>query len=428
MEMFLLREKADVHFVFESGERIPAHKHQLAAESDVFDTMFNGSLPEKGDVKITDASAAAFKEFLRFFYSQWVELTMENVDDVMSLGDKYNVSKCIEFCDEFLEQNLTTDNVCQIYSHSIVQNQMKLKEKCEKEMLLKSSGMFKSQGFIECSRSILENIIKLDGLGCIESDVFEACMSWTKHASNQIELTKEIIKEYLGDLFYAIRFRSMTHDNFIDLLVTYNRVFSSYEIYEILEMIRDKEYEPKLFNGCERNPSFEWDNYRGRIICCRIESLLQHQYFIGNVDITHFTTNKPLLFEAFTCSNLLESDNGEEFDCKMPVYMTIATVTDCGQNKTKTLNVIHSEKIKLELYCNTHIILQKPVFIRSGIKHEIRLYLKQSVWGDQNFTREVIQLRDDVQIKFDYDFNSSGITKGLIWKFCFNLVDQAITK
>lgn len=61
---------SDVYFVVvdQNGakQRIPALKPLLAAYSPVFDRMFYGELKETGDVEITDVSAEAFEEIVRF--------------------------------------------------------------------------------------------------------------------------------------------------------------------------------------------------------------------------------------------------------------------------------------------------------------------------------------------------------------------------
>lgn len=79
---------ADVYFTFEpstnngSDIRIGAHKNLLAATSDVFKAMLYGELKETGDIRLTDVSDAAFKEFLQYFYQCTVKLTAENITEV----------------------------------------------------------------------------------------------------------------------------------------------------------------------------------------------------------------------------------------------------------------------------------------------------------------------------------------------------------
>lgn len=80
-------ESTDVHFTFESSNnneviRIGAHQNLLGAASDVFHAMFYGKLKESAEIRVVDASDAAFKEFLQYFYQRRVKLTTENVAEV----------------------------------------------------------------------------------------------------------------------------------------------------------------------------------------------------------------------------------------------------------------------------------------------------------------------------------------------------------
>lgn len=70
-EKLLLNEYlADVYFLLVSDndqvQRIPAHKLVLSAGSRVFDTMFNGSLPEiHKEIPVPDVRPEAFLELLK---------------------------------------------------------------------------------------------------------------------------------------------------------------------------------------------------------------------------------------------------------------------------------------------------------------------------------------------------------------------------
>src|SRR3978361_326675 len=84
-KMYLNEDLADVHFEFnvdDDVQKVPANKSVLAALSPVFYTMFFGSMKEGSVVKIADADADSFKEFLQFFYLGEVTLSMENLETV----------------------------------------------------------------------------------------------------------------------------------------------------------------------------------------------------------------------------------------------------------------------------------------------------------------------------------------------------------
>lgn len=161
-DFYLDAATADVFFVFGDGnnnQRIPAHKVLLAAKSDVFKAMFYGELKEKGDIKIVDASIAAFKEFLRFFYCTEIDPTIENAPNVLKSADKYNVPACCDFYEKFLGDTITNDNVCFVYGLAILYKRSGLKELCERRIAENTESVLKSQSFLECDQSVLQAII-----------------------------------------------------------------------------------------------------------------------------------------------------------------------------------------------------------------------------------------------------------------------------
>lgn len=265
-ELYLKPDKADVHFVFESDERIPAHKIILSSASKVFNAMFYGKLKEEGDVEIVDASAEAFKEFLRFFYTNHVKLTIENISEVMYLVQKYDVMDCLSLCANFLLNKVTTENVCSILHSAIMCEQKGLVDLCESEISFHFHEVLKSSAFVKCTRQVLNRFLNMDQFSRNETEVFEACMSWVRTLSGVDKLTRDIVLTHLGDLFYNIRFGSMSHDEFVKLLQTYGELFSMPECIKILQLISRLEMQPKLFKCSHR--LIAWDEDQ-KIQCIR---------------------------------------------------------------------------------------------------------------------------------------------------------------
>lgn len=57
------------------------------------------------------ASPSAFSKFLQFFYNYKIDLTMEDVEDVMSLIDRYDVESAWPICVEYSKENLTVNDI-----------------------------------------------------------------------------------------------------------------------------------------------------------------------------------------------------------------------------------------------------------------------------------------------------------------------------
>lgn len=208
--LYLNTKAADVNFKFSTGDRIPAHKNLLFVVSNVFDAMFFGDLKETGDIEITDSSPAAFKEFLQFFYSNEIELTEENIEEVMYLVQKYNISNGVDVCKEFLKDILTADNVFIGLNIAMLHELKELIKFCEKIIISNTNAVFGSTSFLECDKKTLDHILKMNFLSCSEVKIFEACMQWVKAKSRQNILTKDLVGSHLDESFYQIRFASMT--------------------------------------------------------------------------------------------------------------------------------------------------------------------------------------------------------------------------
>lgn len=262
--MYLNEETADVYFSIELNDdriyRIPAHKSHLAAASNIFRVMFYGPKKEEGDVKIADTSVAAFKEFLKIFYYPNLELSMENVGDVMKLSKRFEIDECFKSCVKLIHRSLTFENVCKIYDIAIFYGNNDLLLKCKETFVINAKAIFGSASFLACSKELLGKILELDEFSCSETVVFEACMAWIKAASRADQLTKTHIQLYLGTLFHRIRFASMSLHEFYYLLPTYGQVFSVTDIIEILQLIENKEgFEAKSFTANKRLTQIVWN-------------------------------------------------------------------------------------------------------------------------------------------------------------------------
>ena len=218
--LYLNEEFADVNSVFKNEaeiEKALANKAILVALSPVFRVMFFGQMKEKGDVEIVDASADGFKDFLQFFYLDQVTLTIERIDEVIQLADKYDMFQYIEHCIKSLTQNLTSRNVCFAYQLAISTNNVHLKYLCEEYITINMSSVVTSDSFIRCNQIVLKHILEIEFLKCDEANVFRACMDWAMFAckkNNLDETNGENKRIMLGNCLYLIRFCEMKTEEF----------------------------------------------------------------------------------------------------------------------------------------------------------------------------------------------------------------------
>ncbi|XP_055353042.1 BTB/POZ domain-containing protein 6-B-like [Paramacrobiotus metropolitanus] len=109
---------SDVRFAvghqFGTVKMFAAHKYILSICSTVFDTMFNGSLPESCEdaIEIPDLPPEAFANMLSYIYTDSVEnLNLDNAIPTMNCADKYDLPQLVKKCLAFVTKRITFDKV-----------------------------------------------------------------------------------------------------------------------------------------------------------------------------------------------------------------------------------------------------------------------------------------------------------------------------
>jgi len=127
--LFTSQIGSDVCFIIASQE-IKAHKAILSARSPVFAAMFNSDMKEKGleRVNISDISPDNFNEFLRFIYTDRVQLTEGNAEHLLAAADKYLLPSLKWKCEEYLIKYLTTENCIELFRMADLHSALNLKK------------------------------------------------------------------------------------------------------------------------------------------------------------------------------------------------------------------------------------------------------------------------------------------------------------
>ncbi|WAR28043.1 BTBD2-like protein [Mya arenaria] len=90
----------------EDKREVRCHQFILASRSPVFYTMFCGSLPEAGVVKIPDVEVDVLRPVVRFMYTGEIQLMPDSVMTVMYAAKKYDIRPLINRCNTFLQKKL----------------------------------------------------------------------------------------------------------------------------------------------------------------------------------------------------------------------------------------------------------------------------------------------------------------------------------
>lgn len=400
--LFMNEMTANVRFVFEMGEqtvRIPAHKHALAARSNVFEAMFKDPQEDVNDVKITDVTPSSFRLFLQFFYLTEIELTAESIKDVMKLGIKYGVADCETICDKFLLDHLEDECVCGIYDLAIKFNRIEVKNLCEIFIGINASEVFQLAGFLNCPKMVLQRILRLKSLEINEFGVFKACIAWTKKASKKNYLSTDTIKNYLGDLINDIHFDLMEMDEFLTIFKLYELLFTAEKRRDIINKITAKEFQPR-------------NNIHGRqcmwilkpIIDCNLKfNLRKSPYYIQTIESTTFSTNKAVLLRAIVCTKMY-AFNGRSFINEVDDIPCIIEIFEY-RNYVNGQYVYVDNEAELEYNFEDkefNFWFEKPIIIVPEKKYEIRFKFESldGLCTNIALTSDTEQLNDDIVVTF----------------------------
>ncbi|XP_055355064.1 BTB/POZ domain-containing protein 2-like [Paramacrobiotus metropolitanus] len=224
-QMLKSGDLSDVQFsvgrYFGPARIFEAHKLVLSSASDVFYTMFNGSLPENRDdaIDVPEISPPAFENMLKYIYADKADVTVENVFPTMKCADKYDLPFLGDFCFGFFMQDLIPefrDADCYLLHlenalmwavgiESVVEN-------CLHFVDVHSKIILRSERFTELQYNTLRAILERDTLFAEESLICMAVDRWAVAACTRSNLEPSAVnrRQVLGELFYLIRFPVMT--------------------------------------------------------------------------------------------------------------------------------------------------------------------------------------------------------------------------
>lgn len=122
------REFCDITLNVKDPE-FKAHRNILAARSSVFAAMFKHETSEKqsGIVSIPDCDPESFQEFLEYLYSGYLKnISFRSAFCLYKTADKYDIQELKEFCVEYMEHNLTVENIFDVVALAAEFDEMEL--------------------------------------------------------------------------------------------------------------------------------------------------------------------------------------------------------------------------------------------------------------------------------------------------------------
>lgn len=400
-KLYLNSEIADVHFVF-GNERIPAHKNMLALGSLVFKIMFFGSLPEKGDVKIVDASSEVFKEFLQFFYLDTVHLKIKNLVDLMRLCRKYEMDMGLKICEDEFIKSISIDSACWSYSMAFSLERENLVTLCEQFIEDNASAVLTSDEFLACEPELMAEIFRLVSDACSAGEFVDACMKWatSECEENEFEENSKNLRDQLEHLFDQIPFDKLTIEQLNKFIGKYKGFFTLEELEIVTENVLTNELQRK-----------KWEKWQTYTIFRRLPVVddFRNKYFEIKNQQSYATymsiTNKKLLLTdiyitLFRTNQCTEKIRGKFWWSKS----NAKGVREYTSKETRFIIPIAADEFRFTL--------SHPVTINADDNYALAMMITSNCCGNCMFSvahHKQIQLSDQVQLKFDCFDNNQFI-------------------
>jgi hypothetical protein len=396
---------SDVSFACgESSHLLHAHKYVLATSSAVFYAMFYGNLAQgESTIRITDADEEAFKEFLRFLYTDDCEITAENAMVVMYLAKKYLILSLAEKCCEVLVTSIEPENVFLVLEQAVQFDESDLEAKCWDIVSRNTLECMNSEAFCNIGSTTLSTLLKSETFAIAEVDLFTAVLKWVDNEcakqSINVEEDKMARRRILGDIVYEIHFLEMSLENFAKHvpavgLLTEAEIISIFQAFNgvVVAGLQWKDQKKRLLSRVVAFSRFETSNVTGL------------RRYGGNADALTLTVNKAVLFHGI---RLFGNEKGGEYEIKFSV-----------RGEGDVTGTYTSEQDGDHLW-GFDVMLSKPISVKPGEEFTIIAKIKgpESHRGTKGKSSVKV---DDVIVTFKDAFglstNATSREKGQFYK------------
>lgn len=223
---FLLGENSDIE--------VKANSFVLSVGSSVFEKMFFGNFNNERTFEIPDASHDNFYKMIKFIYCEYIDVTLENVTEIMNLAKKYMVLSLENYCKEFGLKNLTIDNVMETLRFAEAYEIHELKDECISVIQYNTEDILGSSKF---GLSEVKTILSLNSLSTSENNLCKFIFEHVQETDTIIADTGKNIRQKLGDSFNLLRFLTLSVEEFLEIVYKYKNMFTHEETIGILMKI-----------------------------------------------------------------------------------------------------------------------------------------------------------------------------------------------
>ncbi|KAK6176720.1 hypothetical protein SNE40_014964 [Patella caerulea] len=224
------------------GHSFPAHRIVLAACSDYFCAMFTNEMSEKDKfmIELHEISASVMEVLLDFVYTETVDVSVENVQELLPAACLLQLTGVKQACCSFLEKQLDSSNCLGIKIFSESHSCNSLWQAAEYYSLRHFQEVISQDEFKTLPLEELERLISSDELQVnSEEPVFEAVLNWVKY-----EMVER--QQYLAQLLQYVRLPLLSARYITDVIDYEPLVKSSHKCRDLLDEAKKFHLRPDL--------------------------------------------------------------------------------------------------------------------------------------------------------------------------------------
>ncbi|XP_078521437.1 kelch-like protein 40 [Lissotriton helveticus] len=216
-------------------KEFPCHRLVLAACSPYFRTMFLSDAEEskKREINLEDVEPEVMGKILHYIYTSEIDITEQNVQDIFSVANMFQIPSIFTVCVSFLQKRLCLSNCLAIFRLGLMLDCPRLAVAARDFLCDRFSLIARDEDFYQLSPDELIAVISSDSLNVEKEElVFETVMKWAaKEKQSRVKA--------LPVIFESIRFRLMPPDYVKDHVEAHAVVKSNPELLKKLQVVKE---------------------------------------------------------------------------------------------------------------------------------------------------------------------------------------------
>lgn len=245
------RKLCDV--VLRAGDReIPTHRAILAAVSSYFQAMFTHELMESNQdiVEIRDMNSDILSSLVDFAYSGEIELTVDNVQEILSASSLLQITEVQELCCSFLMKQLDVTNCLGIKTFVEANGCSQVSEDIDKFARKYFQQVAIGTEFLSSTSENVASLISSTDLKVSrEEEVYTAVIDWVKQDPSDRS-------QHLPELLAHIRLPMLSVQFLMDTVDTEPLIRSSSECRDLVDEAKRYHLLPSQRNLRSTSPRF----------------------------------------------------------------------------------------------------------------------------------------------------------------------------